>query len=126
MDMKKSTLIFLVTLIPALVTVLSITCLSNSRNDDRMISDPGGYFSYDTVMVLLTENASLIEKEWIPADFPEFAFSEIRDIGLIGDQRFLVFYLAEPSRNNVLRAVYQLNTRVEVAITEINAFDNTE
>ncbi|MCL2410601.1 MAG: hypothetical protein FWC97_03055 [Treponema sp.] len=89
------------------------------------IPDPGGDFTYDVVLVTFTEEASLLDKTWGPSDFPEFAFSEIRaeerpdNLELIiqltgGWKRFMVFYLTEPSRDNVLRAIYHLQKRVEV------------
>ena len=78
------------------------------------IPDPGGVFSYDLVLVNFTEEASLLDKTWGPSDFPEFAFSDIRDHGLLGTQRYLTFHLAELSRDNVLRAIYHLEKRVEV------------
>jgi predicted nuclease with TOPRIM domain len=84
------------------------------------IQDPGGEFEYERVTVLLTAEASVLDKIWTPSDFPEFAFSEIENSGLIGNQRFLILYLAEPSRDNVLRAIYYLNKKPEVYIAEIS------
>ncbi|MCL2410600.1 MAG: hypothetical protein FWC97_03050 [Treponema sp.] len=105
--------------IKKLLIALGIGCLSlasctfGSAEYDK-IPDPGGDFAYDNVMVFFTEEASLLDKTWGPSDFPGFAFSEIRDNGLVGTRRFLIFFLAEQSRDNVLRAIYYLQKRVEV------------
>jgi len=93
------------------------------NNDNCKVPDPGGEFSYDRVIVVLTEEASILDKVWVPSDFPEFAFSEIYEIGLIGPQRFLTFYLTEPSRDNVLRAVYVLRARAEVFAADLSTMD---
>jgi hypothetical protein len=68
--------------------------------------------------VVLTEEASFLDKVWVPSDFPEFAFSEIY-MGFIGLQCFLFLYLTEPSRDNVLRAIYKLKARTEVYIADV-------
>jgi len=75
---------------------------------------PSTIYSTERVIVIFTEDASLLDKEWATSDFPGFAFSKIHDIGLIGSQRFLGFYLAEPSRSNMNRAVNYLRSRSEV------------
>ena len=55
----------------------------NNHRDDGMMPCPDYDFSDNMVMVLFTEEASAIDRVWIPADFPEFAFSEIKDWGLL-------------------------------------------
>jgi len=118
--MKKLKLIALV----ALVMVASIIMVACNNKDNGKAPDPGGDFSYDFVTVLLTESASTVDKEWTPADFPEFAFSRIDNHGMIGSQRYMSFYLVKPSRDNVLKAIYQLNKRTEVFIAEVSGFDS--
>jgi len=103
----------------SLIMVTSIVMVACKKNDDK-IPDPGGEFEYNRVQVILTVEASVLEKVWAPSDFPEFAFSEIDDSGLIGNQRFLIFHLMEPSRNNVLRAVYYLRTRPEIYLADLS------
>jgi hypothetical protein len=100
-----------------------IALIDNTLFECGKVPDPGGNFVYNCVVVLLTEEATLIDKVWAPSDFPEFAFSEIRNGGLIGTQRFLVFYLTEPSRDNVLRAVCKLSARTEVYIAELTGIE---
>jgi hypothetical protein len=96
------------------------TCVVECKNNDNgKVPNPGCEFSYDRVSVVLTEEASILDKVWAPSDFPEFAFSEIYDIGLRGLRRFLTFYLTEPSRDNVLRAIYKLRARTEVCIANV-------
>jgi len=87
------------------------------------IPDSGGNFPYDVVSVVLTEEASALSREWVPADFPEFKFSRIEDHGLVGinNLRYLSFYLMEPSRNNVLRAIYQLRKRIEIYSANVDS-----
>ena len=84
------------------------------------IPDPGGCFSYDRVIVILTEAATAQNREWTPADFAEFEFSEVDNRFVIGGRLYLVFYLAEPSRENVLRAVYRLRVRPEVHFVSLD------
>ena len=104
--MKKLRLIILLSFVMATSTML-VAC-SNGKTPD------GGAFAYNRVLVFLTEAASAQNREWTPSDFPEFAFSEIVDNGPVGPRTFLTFYLSEPSRENVLRAIYQLEKRVEI------------
>jgi hypothetical protein len=84
------------------------------------IPDPDGDFMDDTVLVLLTEQASIVGKEWTPADFLEFEFSAVKDQFFIGARQYLVLRLAEPGRENVLRAIYQLMGRADVYIAQPN------
>jgi len=91
---------------------------NGGTNGNGKIPDPGGEFEYSTIIVSLTVEASLTDKEWAPSHFPEFAFSEIIDIGIIGSRRVLGFLLLEPSRNNVLRAIYVLRARSEIFSAE--------
>jgi len=126
--MKK--ILFLLSVL-TLLTFIAANCGDNKSvvgskdNDNGKVLDPGGNFEYDRVLVLLTEEATLLDKVWAPSDFPEFAFSQIYDIGLIGTQRFLIFYLTEPSRDNVLKAIYKLGTRTEVYIAEFSSIETT-
>ena len=106
-----------------LVVITLIIFVGCGNKDTGKAPDPGGDFSYDFVTVLLIESASTIDKEWTPADFSEFAFSRIDNHGLIGSQRYMSLYLVEPSRDNVLKAIYQLNKRTEVFIAEVSGFD---
>lgn len=118
--MKKFKLVALL----SFIMIVSITMVGCGNKDNGKAPDPGGDFSYDFVTVLLTESASAIDREWTPADFPEFAFSRIDNHGLIGSQKYMSFYLVEPSRDNVLKAIYQLNKRTEVFIAEVSGFDS--
>jgi hypothetical protein len=101
---------------------------NNDNNDNDKVPDPGGEFSYDWVQVTLTEEASILDKVWMPSDFPEFAFSEIRNIRLTDPHSeniityphmYLLLYLTEPSRDNVLRAIYVLVSRPEVYMATV-------
>ena len=113
--MKKVKLVAL-SLLLVITSGVMVACKSNGK-----IPDPGGDFHYDTILVQLTEEASLIDRQWTPADFPEYEFLRIEDKGkLIGSRTFLVFYLRKPSRNNVLRAIYQLEQREEVYSARVN------
>ncbi|MDR3012018.1 MAG: hypothetical protein LBU70_02260 [Chitinispirillales bacterium] len=85
--------------------------------------DPGGEFEYGKVLVLLTDEASALSKAWAPSDFPEFAFSEIEHRGLIDSKAYLIFHLIEPSRDNVLRAIYKLRARAEVCVAEVSGIE---
>lgn len=99
------------------VLMVEVMCVGCKKNTDR-IPDPGGNFTYDRVQVVLTEEASNLDNEWTPVDFPEFSFSRIENLGKIKSQSILIFYLTEPSRNNVLRAIYQLRKRAEIHTAE--------
>ena len=111
---------------------LSLTDLQNVAthqvNDDK-IPDPGGEFDYATVLVILSDESASIDKEWVPADFIGFAFSKIDNGFYVGetytkyDGGYLVFHLTEPSRDNVLRAIYYLITRPEIKSASPNHID---
>jgi len=88
--------------------------VGSKNNDNGKVPDPGGEFSYDMFFVFLTEEASLLDKVWAPSDFPEFAFLKIENIRLDHPYLALTIYLTEPSRDNVLRAIYYLRTIPEV------------
>jgi len=96
-----------------LMLVTASIILTGCRNGNGKIPDPGGSFTYDRVIVMLTVEASALGKTWAPLDFPEFAFSKIEQIG-ISTPKVFAFHLEEHSRNNVLRAIYLLRTRSEV------------
>jgi len=96
------------------IAVISLTVSGCSRNNNGKIPDPGGVFSYDRVLVFLTETATAQNRDWTPTDFPEFEFSEIKNNDPLGTRAFLVFYLVNPSRDNVRGAVYVLQQRAEV------------
>ena len=87
------------------------------------ISDPGGEFHYDRILVVLTDEASILDKVWAPTDFPGFAFSIIEDKRGVGGAEHLFFHLAEPSRDNVLIAIYYLKTRPEVKNANVVGLD---
>jgi len=102
-----------------IVIVFSLTLLAcNNQDDNGMIPDPGGKFSYDMVIVTLTVSATdaarISEHEFTPADFPVVRLSEVRELGgPFGSNplppRWLVLILENPGRSNVLRAVYAIN-----------------
>ncbi|MCL2679319.1 MAG: hypothetical protein FWF18_03415 [Dehalococcoidia bacterium] len=131
--MKKLKLIALLSLI-ALTSIVMVACNNTDNNngspnpttetcknnDEWQIPDPGGEFTYDIVIVMLTDEASARDKTWAPSDFPKFAFSQIENKELTGSKRYLIFHLTEPSRENVLRAIYYLNTRPEIFSAEPN------
>ena len=81
-------------------------------------------FDYTLIMVSLTEEASSIEREWATNDFPEFSFSQIRNLGMIGTRIVLVLYLSEPSRENALLAVYLIGQREDIQFAELNWLDS--
>ena len=89
------------------------------------ILDPGGEFEYEKVLVLLTEEASALDKTWAPSDFPEFAFSEIEYRWTLDNKKYLIFYLAEPSIYNVLRAIYYLKMQPEIYVAEMSLIETT-
>lgn len=107
-----------------LLTFLTANCGDNmlgcKNNNDGKVPDPGGNFEYERVLVLLTDEASALDKLWAPSDFPEFAFLKIENNGLIGSKAYLTFHLTEPSRDNALRAVYKLRARTEVYVAELS------
>ena len=119
--MKRVKLVGMITLV--IVASIALGACGNGDNQpsNGKIPDPGGEFSYNRIIVVLTSEASALNRKWAPADFPEFAFSKIDEIGPIGTQLFLSFYLAEPSRENVLRAIYQLRMRSEVFAADVDA-----
>jgi len=109
-----------------LLTFVAANCGDNKsmvgceNNDNGKVSGPGGNFEYDKVLVLLTDEASALGKLWALSDFPEFAFSEIENKGLIGSKAYLIFHLTEPSRDSVLEAIYKLRARTEVYVAELS------
>ena len=121
--MKKLILIGTLMMV-VLVGVVMSGC--GELDDDMKIPDPGGDFEYTKVMVTLTEKASARDKVWSPSDFPEFAFSEIENVGLIGNQKYLIFYLAEPSRDNVLRAINKLRKRPEIYSAKVDGINRLD
>jgi len=121
--MKKLKLMALLSL-GVLVSGVMVAC----KNNDDKILDPGGEFAYDTVSVGLSDASASIDKVWAPSDFPGFAFSKIdngfyaNDVYYKFDDGYLVFHLTEPSRENVLRAIYYLKQRPEIKSAEVNSF----
>ena len=77
-------------------------------------------FSYDRVLVVLTRVAANLDKEWTLTDFPGFAFSKIEYQG-IGE--VFIFYLAEPNRENVVKAIDYLNQKPEIISAELDWLD---
>ena len=122
--MKKLKVIAVLSLV-MLTFVVMVACGNNS---DGKIPDPGGEFSYDRVSVQLTDEVSAIDKVWSPSDFPGFAFSKIDNGFYVGDNYYkydggyLLFHLTEPSRDNVLRAIYYLNQRPEIKSAVVDGF----
>ena len=136
--MKKILIVFVLVLVFFIIGfIVSCNIIENGANnggrmqvaENDKIPDPGGKFSYDKVWVVLTKTPAILEKEWTPADFPGFAFSKIEDgfyfddVYYKYDGGFLIFHLAEPSRENVLRAVYYLNQRSEIMSAELERLD---
>jgi len=108
---KKRNLIIGIAVIGVIaVIIMTIIGVCVYRNRNTYVQE----FSYENVLVTLTPEASLMQEEWTRYDFSEFAFARIRSIGIIGEKMVLVLYLAEPSRDNVLRAVEILNAREDV------------
>ena len=111
------------------VMILSITMVGCGNKDNGKAPDPGGEFSYDRIPVLLTDAATIVDKEWVPADFPGFTFSKIDNGFYVGDEYikydggYLIFHLSEPSRDNVLRAIYYLNTRPEIKSATVDSIE---
>lgn len=110
-------------------SMMFVAC--GKENNNGKIPDPGGEFDYASILVYLTDEAASIDKEWTPTDFSGFAFSKI-DNGFYVyetyikyDGGYLVFHLAEPSRDNVLRAIYYLNTMPEIKKASPNWLDST-
>ena len=101
-----------------LVVIMGVIMVACKNNNDK-IPDPCGEFEYTRVIVLLTDEVASIDKVWAPSDFPGFAFSEIFDCRGVGGAEHLFFYLAEPSRDNILRAIYYLNTRSEIKSADV-------
>ena len=118
MIMKKSFILgFAILLLAGLFTAACQNKDGKEEEHDIMngiAPDPGGDFDYTLVWVELTEAAAILDKEWTPSDFPGFAFSKIDVAYYVHPRGYLVFYLAEPGRENVLRAVYYLNQRPEI------------
>jgi len=120
--MKKLKLIGLFMLMGVLV--MPVLLLSGcGGNGNGKIPDPGGEFSYDNITVLMTEDVSDVNRVWDVSDFTEFPFYKVSNIGLIGTRNFLALYLVEPSRENVLRAVYVMRQRSDVQYAELNGID---
>jgi hypothetical protein len=88
------------------------------NNDNGKIPDPGGEFDYTKVEVYLTDEATVVDKTWTPADFPGFAFSQIID-ARVGGSKSLFFHLTNPSRDNILKAIYYLRSRPEIKSADI-------
>jgi len=109
--------------------VLAFTLLACSNQDDNgMIPDPGGKFSYDMVLVTLTVSATdaakISEHVFTPADFPVVRLSEVRVLweGRPGRRTMLTLILAEPSRDNVLTAIYRLRKSPEIFSANVNGY----
>jgi len=121
--MKNGFKTFCVAVVLVMIGIIFVGCGSPRGKRNGMIPDPGGNFEYNRVLVLLTEEATLLDKAWAPSDFPGFAFSEVVNRWVLGGHRSLIFYLVEPSRKNVLRAIYYLNTKPEVYIAHISGIE---
>jgi len=107
-------------LILVVASIMLVACGNGGGNGNGKITDPGGEFEYSVVIVSLTENASLENRVWFTSDFPGFDFDKIQDLGIANARRILFFYLSNPSRENVLKAVYYLRSRLEVHSAEPN------
>ena len=91
-------------------------------NGNGKIPDPGGYFSYETVIVTMTAAASGTGRVFTPADFlPEVELSEV-SVLIITNRTMLLLTLENPGRENVLRAVYALNGRSDVYRASLSVF----
>jgi len=95
---------------------------------ERMTDHVDREFKYDEISVVLTKTAASLDKEWTLADFSGFAFSRIEDGVYINDVYYkysgmFFLHLAEPSRENVLKAIYYLNQRPEILCAELRYLD---
>jgi len=88
----------------------------------------GETFTDDLIIIVLTEQVSKENwnREYTPADFPEFNFSLIENLlspfpWQTGHKRILFLHLAEPSHTNVLLAVELIRQRPDVFSAEVNS-----
>ena len=107
--MKKRNVLGVLVLVMA-TSVMLVACDNDS-----------GVFSQKRILVALTEEASVIDKVWQLSDFPEFAFSKIYDVGLVGSQRFLRLYLPESKGGEANKVLYLLRNRAEISSASIEA-----
>ena len=87
-------------------------------------------FTFNLVIVVLTHEATVAAyyggKTYTPADFPEFNFSRVENLftpepPINPDMRRMLFlYLAEPSEENVLKAVELIGQRTDVSSAGLN------
>jgi len=123
--MKKLKLIGLFMLMGVLV--MPVLLLSGcGGNGNGKIPDPGGEFSYETVIVQMTVAVS-DGRAFTPADFfPEVVLSEVSVLMTPApptNRIMLLLTLESPGRDNVLRAVYALNNRSDVYSANVNQYD---
>ena len=85
----------------------------------------GPKFSYELVEVVMTVEASQRSEPFTVNDFPELNLAQVRD----WSEYFtwirkgeLTLTLAEPSRQNVLQAVYLLNSRDDIYSAALSYF----
>ena len=107
-----------------LVILVGVTMIGCGNRNGK-ISE----FCYETVIVQLTvaasDAATLAGHTFTPADFPEVALSEVRLLGGSaptppGMSKFLALTLENPGRDNVLKAVYELNKRGDVYLASLS------
>jgi hypothetical protein len=85
-------------------------------------------FSGDLILVVLNYEASIlnVDKTYVPKDFPEFEFNLVKDLTVGSDvnnpsfRKILSLYLANPSKENVLEAIKQVQLRDDVQSAEVN------
>ena len=80
----------------------------------------GPWFSYDAVEVVMTIEASQRNEPFTVNDFPELNLERIFHRFPHGEKAAFALVLAEPSRQNVLQAVYLLNLRDDVYSAELS------
>ncbi|MDR3021352.1 MAG: hypothetical protein LBU60_01555 [Clostridiales bacterium] len=85
-------------------------------------------FSVDLILVVLNYKESILnlDKIYMPEDFPEFEFNQVKDLTVGNDvnnpsfRKILALYLTNPSKENVLEAIKRVQLRSDVQSAEVN------